>query len=315
MPEAITTNRLAALRYLRLIAGAHPGDRYIEVRHRAGTGMAQDFHPAGRLAGVADTLVDIAEATDVYVGVLLRDRKSGTAASVSRSHVLWIESDSPAAAGRLENFGLPPSMMIASGSPGHLHAYWQLRQPLPADQVKAHNRALARGLGADLAATDPARVLRPPGTLNHKHDPAQAVQLLSSDPQRRYSVEALMAALPPDALQVVPAPASAQAEPGDRLGDDRLLLAIAAADYVQRLIGAEPDTAGKIACPFHQDRTPSCQLYPDGSWYCFGACQAGGSIYDFAGRLWGLNTKGREFIELRQRLLSELLSIDPPPAA
>jgi hypothetical protein len=34
---------------------------------------------------------------------------------------------------------------------------------------------------------------------------------------------------------------------------------------------------GKINCPFHEDRTPSCQLYNDGHYHCFG-CGAHGQI-------------------------------------
>jgi DNA primase len=79
---------------------------------------------------------------------------------------------------------------------------------------------------------------------------------------------------------------------------------VPAETYVQALTGREPDRTGKIACPFHDDSTPSLQLYEDGTWYCYGACQAGGSIYDFAARLWHLDTKGRDFLQLRERLLA-----------
>jgi DNA polymerase I-like protein with 3'-5' exonuclease and polymerase domains len=34
---------------------------------------------------------------------------------------------------------------------------------------------------------------------------------------------------------------------------------------------------GKILCPFHEEKTPSCQLYDDGHYHCFG-CQAHGWI-------------------------------------
>ena len=57
---------------------------------------------------------------------------------------------------------------------------------------------------------------------------------------------------------------------------------------------------------FHEDGTASLQLYNDGTWYCFGACKAGGSIFDFASRVFGLETKGRAFLELRGRLADEL---------
>jgi DNA polymerase I-like protein with 3'-5' exonuclease and polymerase domains len=39
------------------------------------------------------------------------------------------------------------------------------------------------------------------------------------------------------------------------------------------------NTAGKINCPFHDDATPSCQLYDDGHYHCFG-CGAHGWIED-----------------------------------
>jgi DNA primase len=82
---------------------------------------------------------------------------------------------------------------------------------------------------------------------------------------------------------------------------DELLLAIPAATYVRELTGLEPRGNGKVNCPFHADDTPSLHLYEDGTFYCYG-CGAGGSVYDFAGRLWSLETKGRAFLELRARL-------------
>ena len=57
---------------------------------------------------------------------------------------------------------------------------------------------------------------------------------------------------------------------------------------------------------FHEDRTPSLQLYEDGTWYCYGACHAGGSIFDFAARAWRMDTKDRAFLKLRARLAEEL---------
>jgi DNA primase len=89
---------------------------------------------------------------------------------------------------------------------------------------------------------------------------------------------------------------------------------------VLALTGRQPNRAGKIHCPFHDDRTPSLQIYRH-DWYCYGACRTGGSIYDFAALLYGLRARGREFIELRQRLADELhlaapsTASTPPPAA
>lgn len=51
-----------------------------------------------------------------------------------------------------------------------MHAYWVLDVPVSKEQAEIGNRRLALALGADPAATDAARVLRPPGTFNHKPD-------------------------------------------------------------------------------------------------------------------------------------------------
>ena len=53
----------------------------------------------------------------------------------------------------------------------------------------------------------------------------------------------------------------------------------------------------------HEDRTPSLHVYesPERGWFCFG-CGFGGSIYDLAGRVWRLETRGEDFLTLRARL-------------
>jgi hypothetical protein len=58
----------------------------------------------------------------------------------------------------------------------------------------------------------------------------------------------------------------------------------------------------------HDDHTPSLQLYQR-DWYCYGACRTGGSIYDFGARLYGLGTRGRDFLQLRQRLAEDLVAV------
>jgi hypothetical protein len=89
--------------------------------------------------------------------------------------------------------------------------------------------------------------------------------------------------------------------PADAAELDARLRAIPTSAYVLRLSGHQANRKGKVVCPFHDDRTPSLQCYPNGTWCCFG-CNRGGSIYDFAAALWGLDTTGREFLTLRTRL-------------
>lgn len=69
------------------------------------------------------------------------------------------------------------------------------------------------------------------------------------------------------------------------------------ADHVKSLVtirevaehyGFYPNRAGYICCPFHNEKTASLKLYPDGrGWYCFG-CHAGGTVIDFVMKLFDI---------------------------
>lgn len=75
------------------------------------------------------------------------------------------------------------------------------------------------------------------------------------------------------------------------------------------------EVAGKVLCPFHEDSRPSLQLYPDGTFYCFGSgCRRGGTIIDLAAAAWGLGTREQDFLEVRRRLASTF-GIPPRPDA
>src|SRR5205823_5187201 len=99
----------------------------------------------------------------------------GTAAAVEQVHCLWADLDGPEPLERLAAFRPRPSIEISSGSLDHGHAYWPLCQAISPQGAQRANRRLALALGADMAATDPARILRPAGTLNHKRDPPAEV--------------------------------------------------------------------------------------------------------------------------------------------
>jgi len=87
--------------------------------------------------------------------------------------------------GFITSVGMPmPSAVVGSGS-GGFHAHWALDQVLSRDewQVLANKLAAAtkkHGLITDSQCTvDSARILRIPGTKNHKSDPARDVTLMS----------------------------------------------------------------------------------------------------------------------------------------
>ena len=291
--------------YLRMLAGPAPGARLLEIRFALRyRDMGRLFIAAHSAPGASRLIRRLAARTDVYVGVCLRTRRAGGRDAIDRSHLAFVEIDTPDALDRLRAFPHPPSMIVSSGTAGHAHAYFTLSAPVTVLELERANRRLAHALGGDLASVDAARILRPPSSWNHKHSPPAPVELIELDPARRYDLDQLV-----DGLDDPPGRPSVSVTTPRRTGRteiDTLLLAIPAAEYVHALTGISPDRTGKIHCPFHEDRTASLQLYEDGTWYCYGACKAGGSIFDFASRLWQVETKDRDFLKLRARLADEL---------
>ena len=297
--------------YLRMIVGDHRGDELLDVRYAIGDGgMRRRFISIEHLDAAMRTIHSLSSRTDVYCGVLLRSRRAGGRDAVTRSHLAFVEIDAVDALDRLQRLSRTPTMIVRSGTAGHAHAYWTLRAPVGTVELETANRTLANHLGGDLASVDAARILRPAGTLSYKHQPPAPVELLYLDGATRYELAELVDGLTPAPSR--PARASVGRERAARTELDELLLTIPAAIYVRELTGLEPRRDGKVNCPFHADDTPSLQLYGDGTFYCYG-CDAGGSVYDFAGRLWSLETKGRAFLELRAHLANLLLTLGPVP--
>ena len=58
---------------------------------------------------------------------------------------------------------------------------------------------------------------------------------------------------------------------------------VSALDAAERFAGIEGKRVGgrvKACCPLHNEKTPSCVFYENGTFYCFG-CHAGGTSIDF----------------------------------
>jgi hypothetical protein len=300
--------------YLRMLAGDPQRGQFFDVRYvTPDGGMRQRFISALRIHETARRITRLARRTDVYVGVALRDRAYGGKSAISGSRLLYIECDDPDAAGRLDDFAYSPSMIVASGSPGHLHIYWCLHERASSTQVESANRSLALALQGDPACVDIARMLRPPASMNHKHSPPLAVRLLQHNTGARYGLLELTGGLPKDSHHGRVLGAAAVPRQTGRTALDSELLAIPAAEYVRVLAGREPNRAGKVLCPFHPETDPSLQIYPDGSFYCFGSgCSRGGTIFDFAAARWGVGTRNGDFLELRRRLAATF-AITPRP--
>jgi len=304
--------RRGAVAFMATLAGAEPAG-FLELRHRRGDGrgMRQRFFDAHEPQAAAMVATVLAQTGDVYVGCAPRRQRAGDKQAVAHGWVLWVDCDDSQSIQALERFEPQPVIVVRTSARG-VHAYWPLEQPLPAGELERANRRLAHALGAcQSAVTNAAAVLRPPTTRNWKHRPPTAVTL------ERYTGERLtadeVAARLPDPPIARSRREIAKSEPV-RAADP--LLAIEPSVYVETLTGRRVGRDGKVSCPFHPDRHPSLHAYrePSQGWACFSAqCWQGdrpngGDIYELASQLWGLSTRGRDFLDLRQQLFQLFLT-------
>lgn len=120
---------------------------------------------------------------DLYIGVAARRRRKGTKEDLAYTGALWADIDTAEAIERLARFQHRPSAEVRSGTGEHLHAYWLLREPasLETEAERGQFEQLNKGVSDFLSADhcwDASRVMRLPGSLNHKHDPAPEVRLV-----------------------------------------------------------------------------------------------------------------------------------------
>lgn len=91
---------------------------------------------------------------------------------------------------------------------------------------------------------------------------------------------------------------------------DDPLHAIEPAFNIEALTGEEVGLDGKCRCPLpgHDDRTPSCHVYPtpEQGFYCDG-CGRGGTVIDLTAALWGIDPRRAGYREIRDRLVRELI--------
>jgi hypothetical protein len=237
-------------RYLQAIAGDRRCDELLEIRYAIGDGgMRRRFISIRRLDAAGRAIRSLSPRTDVYCGVLLRSHRAGGRNAVTRSHLAFVEIDTVDALHRLQRFSRSPTMIVSSGTFGHAHAYWTLRTRVGVVELEHANRTLASHLGGDLASVDAARILRPAGTVSHKHRPPAPVELLHLDVAASYELAELLDGLTPAPSRTAAAAAGRARVVRTEL--DELLLAIPAPTYVRELVGLEPRRDGKVRCPFH----------------------------------------------------------------
>ena len=172
--------------FLPLLWDDDPGC-YGEFRYMQGSKVYQEWE---RIPGNYELAQDAGPYWDAYFGVLPRVRKGGKAEDcVTETHVLWVDVDAKKTGGKgpalqsLAGLLTVPSIIVDSGH-GY-HAYWLLRDKVPITQAQEAMRGLAREVRGD-SVWDAPRIMRLPGTQNHKDDPPLPVRVVFFDLTKRY---------------------------------------------------------------------------------------------------------------------------------
>jgi len=115
---------------------------------------------------------------------------SGTAEHVTVGAVAWVDIDARVKLAReaLRELLFAPSAIVHTGR--GVHAYWLLSEPHEATTCARLSGQLAELVDGD-RTSDPARLLRLPGSRNTKHDGSPLARLKLLDLGRRYHVEDL----------------------------------------------------------------------------------------------------------------------------
>jgi putative DNA primase/helicase len=127
---------------------------------------------------------------NVYVGANPRTAVGGTdGESVAIFRCLFADIDGVTLAEGLARLAAtalpPPTIVVFSG--GGVHIYWRLSEPLrDAALWTGLQKAIIAVLGSDKVIHDPARIMRLPGTRNHKR--GVECRLVEAHPERRYAL-------------------------------------------------------------------------------------------------------------------------------
>lgn len=186
-------------------------------RPKAHTAPARLQHKARRWLPLADMLTALpavlpwcaSAGLSAYFGVLPRVRAGGSVDDAGHGAAVWADLDiAPQdARARLQGIPFAPSAVVLTGR--GVHAYWLLSEERPPLELAGLTRRMAVVLGADMAPTHPAALLRLPGSINPKHAGRPLAGLVKLEDGRRYHAEDLDEWLP--ALPKKPAPPSARA--------------------------------------------------------------------------------------------------------
>lgn len=202
-----------------------------------------------------------------------------------------------------DKVGLPfPSMTVNSG--GGLHVYWISDTPMSPDEWRPYAEGLKtllvrEGVKCDTGlTTDAARILRVPGTLNHKYNPPRPVELLHHGQQYNFATDLAFLKHASESLErsaLHTPPLVAPVKPGAVFDTpDPAFAGLTSDDALQAGIGARG--------PFLVDPAPI--FADDGCSFLRDAKANGGA--DYANPLWNLSVLCTAFMENGNAIAHEI---------
>jgi hypothetical protein len=191
--------RIAGMFIEQLLYPLGANDR-IEIRHKLpGDNKLMRRRFFYDAVGAARYIIEL-DGEDVYVGAAPRYGSDGTKAGVLRTNALWTDldfKDGHTRESRLEQLrklSCPPALGVATG--GGLQHYWLLDRPAEnpegLERAELVMRRLAAAMGGD-SVHDRSRIMRVPGTFNHKFGERRPVVMEHYVLDLRYSLEELEA--------------------------------------------------------------------------------------------------------------------------
>lgn len=198
LPQNHTFEAPQAKNYFYNLFPKLDAEERIEVRYKLPDEGQMSRRFFEDVSAAVDEALTLGQSHDVYVGVAPRFGTVGTKEGITRLFALWADLDakgehtSKSRMDQIEGLTCPPSMLVWSG--GGYHPYWLLKEPTQGsedlDRAERVMKRIAEGLDGD-AVYDRSRILRVPGTFNHKQDEPRPVKLINHNPEQRYTLEQL----------------------------------------------------------------------------------------------------------------------------
>jgi len=144
------------------------------------------------------TILEAHKVQNIYYGVAARRNDDGSKDGIIQIPALWIDLDlykltdeeKGASRQRYREFPLKATFIIDSG--GGRYLLWVLKDHASKKEIpKVENllKRLASFFHGDMSATDASRILRMPGSLNHKYQHTPQVVIKEFHSERQYAID------------------------------------------------------------------------------------------------------------------------------